>query len=260
MSLTVSGIFKLPDAGTSPLLNWRKLLPPPLKRSYRVLLRNLRDLESGVLFRFAKSGVAAAELPYFIEVTQPILANAWQQNKQQNFQQAAQFINSVCMQPGQVFSFWKTVGNPSEARGFKKGRNIMNGVICETPGGGLCQLSGIIYHTSLMAGLQILERHNHSVDLYANGETRFTPLGADAAVVFGYKDLRVGNPFGFAIGFEIEVVGDMLVCCLRSEKPVDAWEILFKATAGVGATEVLTLMRAADGNFEQIGRSVYEVK
>jgi len=56
-------------------------------------------------------------------------------------------------------------------------------------GGGLCQLSGIIYHAVLEAGLEILERHPHSLDIYT-ATTRYTPLGSDAAVVYGHKDLR----------------------------------------------------------------------
>jgi vancomycin resistance protein VanW len=34
-------------------------------------------------------------------------------------------------------------------------------------GGGLCQLSGIVYEAGLRAGLDPAERHPHSRDLYA---------------------------------------------------------------------------------------------
>jgi vancomycin resistance protein VanW len=57
---------------------------------------------------------------------------------------------------------------------------------------------------SLISGLTIIERYNHSIDLYAD-ETRFTPLGTDAAVVYGYKDLRVQNSFAFPIQFKINL-------------------------------------------------------
>lgn len=259
MSLAFPGIFKLPDAGAAPPLNWRKLLPAMVKLRFRFLFRNMQDLRSGVLFKFAKTGGAVAEMPYFIELAQPIMANAWQQNKQHNFRWAAQFVNAVTLQPGQVFSFWKTIGNPTEAKGFKKGRNIVNGRVSETSGGGLCQLSGIIYHASLMAGLEILERHNHSVDLYANGETRFTPLGADATVAFGYKDLRVENPFGFPVRFEVEIVEEALVCRLRSEQEITTMEIEFQVVQKKGWTEVLTSKRVSSGHTQALCHSVYRV-
>ncbi len=259
MSLTFTGTFKLPDAGAAPMLNWRKLLPQPVKLAYRIAKRQLRDLHRGTLFKIAKPNDVGESMPHFIELAQPIVANAWLENKQYNFRQAAQQINAVTVQPGHVFSFWKTIGNPTEARGFKKGRNLVNGQVSETYGGGLCQLSGIIYHTSLIAGLAIVERHNHSVDLYANGEQRFTPLGADATVAFGYKDLRVSNPFGFAVRFEVEVLGETLVCRLRSKEAITAWEVEYQAIEKNGSVEVFTLKRLGFENQVLICKSVYRL-
>jgi vancomycin resistance protein VanW len=259
MSLTIAGTFKLPDAGASPMLNWRRLLPHPIKLAYHIAKRQLRDLYSGRLFKIAKPSRSLAAMPYTLELSQPVTQNAWLQNKQHNFRQAAQQINAITLQPGQVFSFWKTIGNPTANKGYKKGRNLVAGQVSETYGGGLCQLSGIIYHTSLLAGLTILERHNHSVDLYANGEPRFTPLGADATVAFGYKDLRVANPFGFAVRFEVEVVGEALVCHLRSEEEINPSEIEFKDNGKNSSVEVLTLKRLELGKHELICKSEYKL-
>lgn len=259
MSLRFSGIFKLQDAGNAPMLNWKQLLPSPVKIAYHINRGRLRDLKTGAYFRFAKPNQRLTSLPHCIELVQPIVPNSWLQNKQHNFRLAAASINAITLQPNQVFSFWKSVGNPTEKMGFKKGRNLVNGQVHETYGGGLCQLSGILYHTSLLAGLTVLERHNHSVDLYANGEQRFTPLGADATVAFGYKDLRVANPFGFAVRFEVEVVAETLVCRLRSEEPIAAWEIEFEGACKNGIVEVETRQRSATGELKQVGRSVYRV-
>jgi hypothetical protein len=52
--------------------------------------------------------------------------------------------------------------------------------------------------------LKIVERHQHSVDIYTE-ENRYTPLGTDATVVFGYKDLRIRNPYHFPIQFWFSV-------------------------------------------------------
>jgi hypothetical protein len=49
-----------------------------------------------------------------------------------------------------------------------------------------------VYHIGIIAGLDIIERYNHSVDIYTD-DTRFAPLGTDATVVYGYKDLRIRN-------------------------------------------------------------------
>ncbi len=259
MSFTISGTFKLPDAGAAPILNWRKLLPHPVKLAYCIAKRHLRDLKTGTLFKFANLNRNLSAMPYNLELSQPVTPNAWLQNKLHNFRLASATINAVTVQPGQVFSFWKTIGRPTEARGFKKGRNLVNGQVRETYGGGLCQLAGIIYHTSLLAGLTILERHNHSIDLYANGEPRFSPLGADATVAFGYKDLRVANPFGFAIRFEVEVVGETLVCRLRSKEVITKEEIEFQASSRNGSVEVLTMKILEVGKQELICKSGYRL-
>jgi len=39
--------------------------------------------------------------------------------------------------------------------------------------------------------LEILERHAHSIDAY--GSSRYVPLGRDATVAYGYKDLQFRN-------------------------------------------------------------------
>jgi vancomycin resistance protein VanW len=48
---------------------------------------------------------------------------------------------------------------PTSARGFLPGRSLLAGELRPDYGGGLCQLSGLIYNVSLMAGLEVLERH-----------------------------------------------------------------------------------------------------
>lgn len=72
-------------------------------------------------------------------------------------------------------------------RDTKNGRNLVAGKIQGNYGGGLCQVSGLLYYIALATGLEILERHAHSIDIYAE-EDRFAPLGADDTVVFGYKN------------------------------------------------------------------------
>ncbi len=256
MSSTFPEISKLSIAGAMrPQL--RSFLPRPVKLAYRIFKNNLLDFRTGTFYKIAKPSHSVANMPYSVEVSQPIVANAWLANKQHNFRVAARQVNAVTLQPRQVFSFWKTIGNPTEGKGFKKGRNLVNGQVSETFGGGLCQLSGIIYHTSLVAGLAIVERHNHSVDLYANGEPRFTPLGADATVAFGYKDLRVENPFDFAVRFEVEVFGETLVCRLRSEKSIVANDIEFQAVVKPGSVAVSTVLRLGEEAHELICQSSY---
>jgi vancomycin resistance protein VanW len=64
--------------------------------------------------------------------------------------------------------------------------------------------------------MEVVEWHPHFLDLYTEA-TRFTPLGLDATVVWGHKDLRLRDsslrPFAFM--FELssdQIIGAVLSC------------------------------------------------
>jgi vancomycin resistance protein VanW len=166
------------------------------KLQVRLLLIFLKDIFSK--YKFCKQLLVKENFENEIIITQTLKPSTSLQNKIHNLKIAAAKINTYTILPGEVFSFWEIIGNPTEKKGFKKGRILKNGKIDEEVGGGLCQISGIIYHAAITASLSILERHNHTVDIY-NEETRFTPLGTDAAVVYGFKDLRIKNNLLFPI-------------------------------------------------------------
>jgi vancomycin resistance protein VanW len=195
-----------------------------LKLRIKIWLRMSRDISNGNYFNFAKKRNTTLNFEHAIKLIQEIKPSETFDNKIFNLDMASRRISQFIILPNEIFSFWKSVGNPNN--GFKKGRTIINGTLSEEIGGGLCQVSGIIYHLSLLSGLEILERSNHSMDIYTE-ETRFTPLGTDATVVYGYKDLRVRNNYTFPIKFQLDVVGHTLEGCLLSIEQIEKKKILF---------------------------------
>ena len=107
-----------------------------------------------------------------------------------------------------------------ESNGFHLGRSIRSDAVGADIGGGLCQISGLVYETGLRAGLEIIERQAHSQDLYTD-ETRFTALGLDATVVWGHKDVRLRNNTAHALTFSFEVTADEIRARLWSERPME---------------------------------------
>jgi vancomycin resistance protein VanW len=200
----------------------KALFPKELRLRLRVMQRNFIDLLSGDSKQIASSTDFDTQFPYSIELTQPIKNSAHFENKIDNIRKGIQQINGLIVKPDEIFSFWSLVSQPSQRNGYKVGRNIISGELKEDFGGGLCQLASIIYHVSLIAGLKVKERHNHSVDIYEEVD-RFTPLGADASVVFGYKDLRILNNSGQTIKFDLRIADGNLIVTLSS-----ATEILRK--------------------------------
>jgi len=227
-------------------MNAKRLIPTVVKLKFKILKRYITDLEFISKNRFAKKRPLENISGFSITTEQEIKKGTFLENKTHNLQLASKAINEICVLPNELFSFWKIVGNPSERNGFKKGRNIVNQKISEVGGGGLCQLSGIIYHTALKANLKILERHNHSVDIYSE-EERFTPLGADATVVYGYKDLRIVNNNPFPIQFKIEIEGSRIVCALNSPHEIEEHKITFNIVDKGKKIEVITFIDTKKG-------------
>lgn len=172
---------------------------------------------------------AVASFPMQLQLEQRILPTDCVEAKIQNIEIAVKRVQSVMVQPGWIFSFWHIVRRPTKARGFLPARSLLGGRLEADYGGGLCQLSGTIYHLSLEAGLKILERHPHSRDIY-NDETRYTPLGSDATVAYGFKDLRVLNNLAVPICFRASVTPDRISVALCAPAEIEKHVVGFVTT------------------------------
>lgn len=231
-----------------------------LKRALIIWLRiaiiQLKDIVSLRAFSFAHSTKSASTLPYDISITQKINPSKTLAEKVNNVTVGANRIAKITLQPKQILSLWNVIGAPTTSNGFQESRAIVAGKLEMQSGGGLCQLSGIVYHLALLGGLEILERHNHSVDIYTE-EERFTPLGSDATVVYGYKDLRVKNSKPYPISFQITVDNTQAVGKLLSAQPITPQKVLFQREDYPTGIRVKTILE--EGN-SVIAESWYKLK
>ena len=221
-----------------------------IKRSIRLLQRSIRDLMNHTPF-CAKREVP--DLPYKLTIEQPILPSSTMAEKCHNLRCASEQIGDYIIYPGEILSFWKVVGNPDKLR---ESRCIRKGKLVVEKGGGLCQAAGIIYHLSLIAGLKIVERYNHSVDLYGDGP-RACPIGYDATVLYGYKDLRISNITNATLRFTLIVGEDTLRAELYSDMPLTQCEIGSQITNTPGNINVKTFYTGtqeliADNNYRTL--------
>lgn len=173
-----------------------------IKIFIKLLLRKYDNFRKGYSFRFCKRDKENIQYDFSLSFQQEIKPSETFQNKVFNLKKASELINGYTIYPNEIFSFWNIIGNPNSK--FKESRSIIKGIAKNQIGGGICQVSGLIYYTAIKARLEILERYNHSLDLYTD-DTRFAPLGTDATVVYGYKDLMIGNPYEFPIKFFLSV-------------------------------------------------------
>lgn len=112
---------------------------------------------------------------------------------------ASQKINGYVLNSGEVFSFNNVVGKRDVDTGYKNSKILVNGQRSEGVGGGICQLSSTIYNAAKKLGLEIIERHSHS------GEVHYVQRGQDAAVSYGYKDLKFKNNKSYPIKFATSI-------------------------------------------------------
>lgn len=168
-----------------------------------------------------------------------------------------QQIEPVVIAPGQTFSFWHSLGNPTQKRGYQEGRALMNGQLKATIGGGLCQLSGLIYLLALHTDFAMCERHAHSKDIYTD-ETRFAPLGSDATVVYGYKDLRIKNQTQTPMRFQFELYKTHITATIMSIDVIPKYTIEFVIDLSGGQKDVRTLRHDPNAPMpELLDQSIY---
>ncbi|MGE5484702.1 MAG: VanW family protein [Ignavibacteriales bacterium] len=108
-------------------------------------------------------------------------------NRTENIRLAAQKLDNYLLPPGREFSFNSVVGPRTAEDGYRETPVYWRDEVRTGIGGGICQLSTTLYNAVLLADLEVVERHSHSLTV------DYVPLGRDAAVSYGEVDLKFRN-------------------------------------------------------------------
>ena len=127
-----------------------------------------------------------------------------QKGKERNVAIAAASIDRTLVKPGEIFSYHRLVGRPSRWRGFESGLQLMRDEESEGTGGGLCQISNMLFQLASGSGMLIVERHRHALDLFPD-HVRTAPFGCGATVRYNYFDLRFENPLPYTVIVNVEI-------------------------------------------------------
>jgi vancomycin resistance protein VanW len=141
-----------------------------------------------------------------------------QRNKKDSLQIAASCIDGLILQPGETFSFWRLVGKPRASRGFKVGLVLRNGTIQQDIGGGLCQMTNMIYWMAIHTDLEITERWRHGYDVFPDAG-RTQPFASGATCAYNYIDLQIRNPTGNTYQLRVTPKDDWLHGQWRCDTP-----------------------------------------
>ena len=181
------------------------------------LLRLKRAIENLPLRnRFARDKGNEADFDYImaeryspLERVKGAVEADLQRGKEANVRIAAPLIDGIVIRPGEVFSYHHLVGRPSRIRGFKNGLQLFEDEEAAGIGGGLCQVSNMLYWLAINSGMLIVERHRHELDLFPDHK-RTAPFGCGATVFYNYNDLRFENPLPYEVLVGMEIIDHQL--------------------------------------------------
>lgn len=148
-----------------------------------------------------------------------------QLNKINNLNIATKQINQIIIKPGETFSYWRLIGNPTKRKGYVDGMILHYGKVITGIGGGLCQLSNLIYWITLHTPLTVTERYRHSYDVFPDSN-RTQPFGSGATCSYNYLDLQIKNETQNTFQLLVYLTNTHLVGEWRSEsKATKSYEV-----------------------------------
>lgn len=110
-----------------------------------------------------------------------------------NVVKAAGLLNGEMIPAGATFSINSVLGARTKENGWSVATGISEGKYIDDVGGGVCQVSSTLYNSAVKAGLDIVERRQHTYPV------DYLPAGQDAAISTGGPDLKLRNPYDFPI-------------------------------------------------------------
>lgn len=130
-------------------------------------------------------------------------------------------MDGILIRPGETFSFWRLVGEPSSKRGFQPGVVIFDDRAETGVGGGLCQFTNLLHWMALHSPLSIVEHHHHSgLDLFPDFK-RQIPFGTGTSIVWNFLDYRLRNDTGITFQSRVRTDDEHLRGELRADAPLD---------------------------------------
>ena len=142
-----------------------------------------------------------------------------QRNKVVNLGLAIAELDGRVVRPGQTLSFWWHVRRPTRRRGYLDGLVLDHGTLTSAVGGGMCQLTNLIYWMTLHTPLAVVERWRHSYDVFPD-DHRTQPFGSGATCAWPVLDLQVHNPTTTTFRLGLHLTSSHLHGTWTADRPV----------------------------------------
>lgn len=136
-----------------------------------------------------------------------------------NIRLAVGLLNGATVLPGETFSFNERIGEITAEKGYQVAKGYSDGVVVDSVGAGVCQISSTLYNAALYSNMEIVKRSNHSLPV------SYLPLGQDAAISYPYQDFKFRNSSDAPIKIFAGVEGGSLTIQIRGQSSGEFTEI-----------------------------------
>ena len=137
-----------------------------------------------------------------------------------NVAKALGYFNGLAVHPGDTVDFNAIVGPRTEARGWQLAPEYAGNTSQNGYGGGVCQASSTLYGAVLLAGMDIIERSNHSMTV------SYVDPSLDAAVTdTGYKNFVFRNNSEHTIYIYTSVTKEFATVTIYGNRPAYRYQL-----------------------------------
>ena len=170
-------------------------------------------------------GMTAAELRKDLVLlgTATTFAYKVDPERDNNLLKACEYLNGTIVQPGETFSFNKTVGKRTVERGFMEAGAISDGILKKELGGGICQVNTTVMQAAMKSDYKLVERYPHS------WPSSYTKVGLDATVTWGGADFKFKNDTDYPVAIVASYVKPKLEVKVYGRKLEDGVTISLRA-------------------------------
>lgn len=137
---------------------------------------------------------------YSTKVTGPVTG------RHTNIRLATERTSDVLLMPGDTFSYNEHTGLRSAENGYQYAPVIVQGVLQEGLGGGVCQVSSTLFNATLYAGLEYTQLRNHSIP------SGYVDMGRDAVVSDTGLDFVFKNNLEHPVYIKNYMSGNTIIC------------------------------------------------
>lgn len=173
-----------------------------------------------------------------------------------NIRISAGNMDGYILSNGVTASLDTIFGRRTAANGYQPAGVYSDGKLVDGVGGGICQVSSTAYNALMNAGITVTMRYPHS------SPVSYLPLGTDAAVSAGTKDLQFRNDYIHAVRLETIVEGKNLtvnVYVKAEDMNGTTYKLWAAKTSGMSATTYQTVyVNGVEAEVREVGRCNYK--